>query len=491
MIVVTTPIVNAPNTTFSQAFTLCFLYRRIKSAGPAIILSQVCNHRLTRSLHSDNSRTLAFGVVYIGTSQTAVHIYWMSRKDDERRIGVVGQRTDTGPLSRLFSLLFLVIIPLIVWTLFMEPSAQSSDAESVSNVVKPEQTGVIHYFYSPGCGECKLAEGILRNLEDYMPQAKIQSHNMFEPGVMEMREGFDTAYDVPLARRGIVPAVFAGTSWFIGIQELEIARDEGWLAEASYETPLDPSAPDREAITQRFASFNLGIVLGAGFIDGINPCAFAGLTFLISYLLMSGSDRKNLFYTGLGFCMAMFITYLAIGTGILSVIKRIQAISWIVTLLSAGVGLLAIVLGLLSLVDTIRAALYRDNAGFALRLPKRISKSIRSTIRKHINPRSLLAGSMVTGFLVAAMEFLCTGQVYLPTIVYVHSVYPGDPRAMLYLIVYNLAFLAPAVGIFLAAYFGMGSRVLARLAAKSIVTVKLLTSLLFLGLGGYLLYSVW
>lgn len=419
----------------------------------------------------------------------------------------MGQSTDRRPQPGLFSSLSRVVIllisraviPVIIITLLIGLSAQApaqSSAErpasqSASDVVMAEKIRIIHYFYSPGCRECLHAEGILGELEGALPCVKVELHNMFEPGVMETRERFDETYDVPLARRGAVPAAFIGRSWFIGVRELEIAKDEGWLAEALEEAPMEPSSTDEDGIAQRFASFTLGIVLGAGLIDGINPCAFAGLAFLISYLLMSGSNRNHLLYTGLGFCMAMFMTYLAIGTGILSVIKRIQAISWILPVLGGVVGLLAIVFGMLSIVDAARAAIYRDRADFALRLPTGISKAIRATIRKHVNPGSLLIGAMVTGFLVAAMEFLCTGQVYLPTIVYVHSVYPGDARAMLYLVLYNLAFMAPAIGVFWAAYFGMGSKTLAKLAARSIVTVKFLTGLLFLLLGGYLVRMLW
>ncbi len=403
----------------------------------------------------------------------------------------MGQHTDMHPQPRFFSCLAVAIIPVITLILLIDPCMQCSVAQAASNVVRAEAIGTIHYFYSPGCGECRLAEKVLNKLEENRPHLETHPHNMFEPGVMEMREGFDAIYQVPLARRGAVPAVFVGQSWFIGVRELEVAVDEGWLLEASYEEPPDSLSGDKESITQRFASFNLGIVLGAGFIDGINPCAFAGLTFLVSYLLMSGSSRKHLLYTGLGFCGAMFMTYLTIGTGILSVVKRIQVISWIMPLLSGIVGLLAVVLGVLSLVDALGAAIHPDKTEFLLGLPKRISKSVRATIRKHANPRSLLVGAITTGFLVSAMEFLCIGQVYLPTIVYVHSIYPGNPRAILYLIAYNLAFMVPAVGVFLAAYFGMGSQALARLAAKSTVTVKLLTGLLFLLLGGYLLGMLW
>jgi len=391
------------------------------------------------------------------------------------------------------------VIPVIIITLFIVLSTQASaqsgaeqpSSQSESDIVMTEKIKTIHYFYSPGCSECLHAEGILGQLQGALPYVRVELYNMFEPGIMEMREGFDETYGVPSARRGAVPAVFVGQSWFIGMRELEIAKDEGWLAEALEEAPMELLPSDEDGITQRFASFNLGIVLGAGLIDGINPCAFAGLTFLISYLFMSGSNRKHLLYTGLGFCVAMFMTYLAIGTGILSVIKRIQAISWIFPVLGGVVGLLALVFGVLSIADAIRAAVHKDKADLTLKLPTGISKAVRATIRKHVNPGSLLIGAMVTGFLVAAMEFLCTGQVYLPTIVYVHSVHPGDAKAMLYLVLYNLAFMVPAVGVFLAAYFGMGSKTLAKLAARSTATVKLLTGLLFLLLGGYLVRMLW
>lgn len=411
----------------------------------------------------------------------------------------MGQSTDRHPQRGVFSSLFRIVM-LVIAVVFLialpgqphtKAIAKHSASYSSSKAVMPETMRTIYYFYSPGCSECVHAGGILNELERNLPYLKIERYNMFESGVMETREAFDETYDVPMARRGAVPAVFAGQSWFIGMRELEIAKDEGWLSEALEEIPMDSISANEDGITQRFASFDLGIVIGAGLIDGMNPCAFAGLAFLISYLLMSGSNRKNLLYIGFGFCIAMFMTYLAIGTGILSVIKRIQAIPWIVPLLGGVVGLLAIVLGVLSILDAIRAGIYRDDADFALGLPKRISKCIRATIRKHVNPGSLLIGSMVTGFLVGAMEFLCTGQVYLPTIVYVHSIHPGDARAMLYLVIYNLAFMVPAVGVFLAAYFGMGSKALGNLASRSIATVKLLTGLLFLLLGGYLVRLVW
>ena len=428
----------------------------------------------------------------------------------------MGQSANEHPKPRVFSsslsrivmplvsrpiipIISRTVIPVIITILLaglcaqapVQSSAGQPSSQSASDVVPAEKIRIIHYFYSPGCNECLHAEGILGELEDALPYVRIERCNMFEPGVMEIREGFDETYGVPSARKGAVPAVFAGQSWFIGVRELEIAKDEGWLAEALEEAPMELLPADKDGITQRFASFDLGIVLGAGLIDGINPCAFAGLAFLISYLLMSGTNRKHLLYTGLGFCTAMFMTYLAIGTGILSVIKRIQAISWILPVLGGIVGLLAIVLGVLSIVDAIRAMISSDKAGFTLKLPTSISKAVRATIRKHVNPGSLLIGAMVTGFLVAAMEFLCTGQVYLPTIVYVHSIHPGDARAMLYLVVYNIAFMVPAVGVFLAAYFGMGSKALAKIAARSIVTAKLLTGLLFLLLGGYLVRMLW
>ena len=96
----------------------------------------------------------------------------------------------------------------------VQSSAERPASQSASGVVLAEKIRIIHYFYSPGCNECLHAEGILGQLEDALPYVKIERQYV-RTRYHEIREGLDETYDA--VRRGAVPAVFAGQSWFIGV----------------------------------------------------------------------------------------------------------------------------------------------------------------------------------------------------------------------------------------------------------------------------------
>jgi hypothetical protein len=58
--------------------------------------------------------------------------------------------------------------------------------------------------------------------------------------------------------------------------------------------------------------------------------------------------------------------------------------------------------------------------------------------------------------------------------------------AFLNLILYNIMFIIPLVGVFVAAFFGVTSERMALVTKEHTGTVKLLTSFLFIGLGVFL-----
>jgi len=58
---------------------------------------------------------------------------------------------------------------------------------------------------------------------------------------------------------------------------------------------------------------------------------------------------------------------------------------------------------------------------------------------------------------VSIVELACTGQVYLPTIIFVLGLPQWRARAALALVAYNLMFVTPLIVVFLLAYFGTTS----------------------------------
>ena len=61
------------------------------------------------------------------------------------------------------------------------------------------------------------------------------------------------------------------------------------------------------------------------------------------------------------------------------------------------------------------------------------------------------------GFAISALELVCTDQVYLPTITFVMGVEEMRRHALSYLLLYNLAFVAPLLVVFALVHWGTTS----------------------------------
>jgi len=54
-----------------------------------------------------------------------------------------------------------------------------------------------------------------------------------------------------------------------------------------------------------------------------------------------------------------------------------------------------------------------------LRIPLALRRRINSIVRQGAQARAFVPVAFVTGFAVSIIELACTGQVYLPTIIFV------------------------------------------------------------------------
>ena len=126
-------------------------------------------------------------------------------------------------------------------------------------------------------------------------------------------------------------------------------------------------------------------------------------------------------------------------------------------------------------------------AKMKLQLPMALKKKIHGIIRVQTrSPKAGFLGTFALGFVIAATEVVCTGQVYLPTIGYIMTVPELRVHAFLNLILYNIMFIIPLVGVFVAVFFGVTSERMALVTKEHTGTVKLLTAILFIGLGVFL-----
>jgi hypothetical protein len=126
----------------------------------------------------------------------------------------------------------------------------------------------------------------------------------------------------------------------------------------------------------------------------------------------------------------------------------------------------------------------------SLNLPHSLRMRINAVIRRGRKSQAFIAGAFFTGIVVSFLELACTGQVYLPTIIFVVSRPELRVRAFAFLLLYNLLFILPLVVVFILAYYGTGSKQLTRFLQQRAATVKLGMALLFAALAAWLTLSI-
>lgn len=204
-----------------------------------------------------------------------------------------------------------------------------------------------------------------------------------------------------------------------------------------------PNAPS-EAMQMYLPKITLPTVVVAAAVDGINPCAFTVLLLFITAMLatlQSGGLSLNIIrgrLLGQGgiYIAAVFLTYLALGVGLLKTLDFFTRQH-----LPARVGALAAILfGLWMLKD-----FFLPDLGWRLQAPSQIGTTAREMAKKATIPALIIGG-----FLIGLCTVPCSGAVYLGVL----SLLALQPSTLLgysYLVLYNLIFVLPLVIILIAA----------------------------------------
>jgi cytochrome c biogenesis protein CcdA len=302
-------------------------------------------------------------------------------------------------------------------------------------------------------------------------------------------------YKVPESEQAEIVQLYIGEDYLSGevfrYEDFEklVSKYQGKGAPPPWEKVThDALETGEQKIVQRFKQFSLWGVLIAGLIDGLNPCAFATIVFLVSYLSFLGKQSGEILKYGIIFTFGVFIAYIIAGMGLMAGFRQLSAFPLVTKGIYLVIGIFAFVLGIISFYDYI---LFRrgEIAKMKLQLPMALKKKIHGIIRIQTrSPKAGFLGTFALGFIIAATEVVCTGQVYLPTIGYIMTIPELRAYAFLNLILYNLMFIIPLVGVFVAAFFGVTSERMAVATKKHTGTVKLLTAILFIGLGAFLFF---
>jgi cytochrome c-type biogenesis protein len=232
------------------------------------------------------------------------------------------------------------------------------------------------------------------------------------------------------------PRLIAGVPW--AAAALAVAL--GAVAALSFAwitlSPFDAAA---------FGGLTVPIVLGSGFADGLNPCSFALLVLFATYTLTlvnsvtsdgtaTAEARRRLLGAGSLYVGAVWATYFLIGLGLFTFLSFLGQ-DHLVTRVAA---VLALLMALWMLKDV-----FLPGWGPSMVAPPGTHGRMHRAIE-----RGGLAGMLGAGVLVGICTVPCSGAIYLG-IVAVLNASGGGPTGLALLALYNLAYIAPLVGLLL------------------------------------------
>ncbi len=392
------------------------------------------------------------------------------------------------------SLLILLFISLLFispnwWVLSAFSQGVDANDEVVSPLTSQEQSIIyIADFYEPGCHECERVARLLEQITFEYPQVEIRKFDISTPEGVALAEQLGELYGVSEYERLLVPMIYIGDKYLlreqISYENLTNTIEE--IKGEEFPPPWERVKEDHDSVQQRlierFQSFGIGAVAISGLLDGINPCAFATIIFFISYLALIKRTGRELLLVGGVFTLAVFLTYFLVGAGALRVVTSLSFLPLarkIFIFVTAAIG---IILGTLSLHDYLKYKRTGQTGDATLQLPPRIKELIHATIRKNVKASSFIIMAAITGFLVSILELACTGQIYLPTLIFISQVPELRANGLLYLLFYNFMFVLPLILVFLFTYWGTSSQQWAELTKKNYGKVKVAMTILFFGL---------
>lgn len=191
--------------------------------------------------------------------------------------------------------------------------------------------------------------------------------------------------------------------------------------------------------TAKFGTLTAPVVIGSGFADGFNPCAFALLVLFATYTLTlvnavtsdgrpTPSARRTLLGAGSLYVGAVFITYFLLGLGLYGLFEGFGKDH----IVARAAAVLALGMAVWMLKDV-----FLPGWG-----PSMAAPSGTHGLMNKAMARGGLAGMLLAGVLVGICTVPCSGAMYFSVTTVLHAS-GGGVVGLALLALYNVAFILP------------------------------------------------
>ena len=381
-------------------------------------------------------------------------------------------------------------------------------------------TPLLVYFSAPACAACEKVSALLADWPppDRQPGSanagdagvvpaglRIEEHSLADPAALVLLRGYMDAYGVPEASSR-APILFYGNSWLSGDRDilarlpadLAAGKAVGTRIPASVTNPSDASALSdphgnaeavlAETVRRQTAPTGWIGLFATGLLNGLNPCS---LSMMLFFLALIASRSGGVMRPALWFIAGKFTGFCLLGFGLVQLLGGIPE-TVLSVVFRTVLPVLALVMVLRNLLDW-QASRKEAYAAIHLQLPDRVRGFNHRWIRK-LRPlaedRRLHPASFGLGMLISGGDFLCTGQVYLATLLYAMRAHPeGGGLAAGGFLLYGLAFVLPLLPLAWVVQRGKGLFDVSEWVRTHMPAVKLANAGFFLAFGLWMAFG--
>jgi hypothetical protein len=359
----------------------------------------------------------------------------------------------------------------------------ADNGQTQGTVVPAGKEVNVTYYYTPGCKTClKFLNETVPALEKKLNVKLVfDKKDITDPAVIMAYSAFVKQHN---EKERALPALFIGNRLLQGNQEIDGNLEQA--VKFAMQVPEQQILQGTNApVTQGQDAFidevrqkvTIAYTITAGLLDGINPCAFTTIIFLITSLTLAGRRRTETLIMGIFFSAAVFVTYYLLALGLFEVIRTASMFAIISMIIRWGIVAVLIVFAGISLYDYYLIKKGKETE-MILQLPTLFKKKIQTTIKSQVRSTALVTTSITLGFLVSLFELGCTGQILLP---YVTALtFYKDISGFAYLFLYDFCFILPLLAVFILTYLGVSSKQVTGFFQKRMGLVKILFAVLFI-----------
>lgn len=372
-----------------------------------------------------------------------------------------------------------ILILIVIIIMFFSYSIGSQSAANL-------QDNTLHVFWGDICGSCETTLVYLDYLKKDYPELKIKYYEIYN------NKDNHAILNEVLDKRGIdmfgLPVLILNDKTWIGydddtkkelLAELEMnfneVNNQGYT-EKSFEgeDKKDIEIPFINKKVNLENSSKLLLTVIISFVDGFNPCSLWVLTFLLGFIIYSGSRRK-IFVIGLIFLLTTAIIYGLFMSGVFNLVNVIGQITW----LRYMIALLAVLMAVINIKD-----FFYFKKGISFTIPDNYKPAILKRIRqlsqfKKISLQMILTTILVAGG-VTLVELPCTAGFPVLWSNILSSRGVSTANFIILLLIYLTIYLLDELVIFLIAVYSLN---IDRLSLEQGRKLKLIGGMLMFFLG--------